>query len=498
MTASPTLSTTVLGKRRKHSLVLRLSSSPAPTDSEVTPVAGPSTKTPTEVLVVPDPSVKAGKTARYPCTYPECTKSYSKPSRLSEHYRSHTGERPFVCNECGKSYLRETHLQAHSKSHLPESERPYVCTEISDCQKRFWTLQHLHVHENSHRGDKSYACTEVECEEVFAKHHQLRTHICEAHSPPGTKPYICSHPGCTKSFATNQKLRGHLKTHDDKRYTCSHLNCLPSADKDPIYFATWTALQAHMRTDHPPTCTHPSCNGRIFASQSGLRAHQKLHEQQEVEAILHGTATDEVNGEASDAETSRPRKRRRGGELGRDWKCDFIECGKDFKSKKALTTHHNVIHLGQRSHVCPHRHCRSAFGYKHLLERHLAKIHSSKSTQSEVSEDEATTTDTDGVDASDVLPSTSLAHMDIEAITGKSYAARSQRSTAIYCPYPHVDVLLASSALANDSSSSSKACEHVLTRAYDLRRHLKAEHGIDADRGKVDNWVKEQRFTLTS
>ncbi|KAF8547623.1 hypothetical protein OG21DRAFT_1517181 [Imleria badia] len=473
-----TLSTTVLGKRKFSHLVLRLSSSPAPSEAASIQTT-PTTKTPHKV------PHKVDKKSRYSCTYPECTKFYSKPSRLAEHQRSHTGERPFACNSCGKSYLRESHLQAHSRSHLPESEKPYVCTESAECTKRFWTFQHLVIHENSHRGDKSYICTEVDCDEVFSKHHQLRTHVCEVHSPPGTKPYICSHPGCTKSFPTNRKLRGHMKTHDDKRYTCSHLHCLPGPDEDPIYFGTWTALQAHMRNDHPPTCMHPKCNGRTFASQHNLRAHQKLHEQQEAEAQLYHADRADAPEDATDAEGSQPRKRRRGGELGRDWKCDFAGCGKDFKSKRALTTHHNVIHLGQRSHVCPHVHCNSAFRYKHLLERHLAKLHSSKSVHSESSSEEEFATDTDDT-------------MDIEAITGKAYTARLQDATSIRCPYPHVDALVASTATLDASGpSSSKTCEHVLTRAYDLRRHLRSEHGVDTEKEKVDAWVRAQRHAHT-
>lgn len=193
-------------------------------------------------------------------------------------------------------------------------------------------------------------CPDADCDEVFSKHHQLRAHVCEVHSPPGTQPYICSHSGCTKSFATNQKLRGHVKTHDgmdcapefkwsyihtltsDKRYTCSHLHCLPGPGKDPVYFGTWTALQAHIRNDHPPTCMHLKCNGRTFASQHNFRAHQKLHEQQEAEAHLYHSDRPDAPEDATDAEGSQPRKRRRGGELGRDWICDFAGCGKDFKS----------------------------------------------------------------------------------------------------------------------------------------------------------------------
>ena len=157
-----------------------------------------------------------------------------------------------------------------------------------------------------------------------------------------------------------------------------------------------------------------------------------------------------------------------------------------FVQKRALTTHHNVIHLGQRNHVCPHVHCNSAFGYKHLLERHLAKLHSLKSVHEETaSEQEAPTTDTGDA-------------LDIEAITGKAYAARLQSATSIRCPYPHVGALVASTATSDASGASfSKTCEHVLTRAYDLRRHLRSEHGVDTEKKKVDAWVNVQRRAHT-
>lgn len=59
-----------------------------------------------------------------------------------------------------------------------------------------------------------------------------------------------------------------------------------------------------------------------------MRAHLKLHEEREVE---------EQAGEAegTDGEGSRPRKRRRGGEMGRDWKCEVDDCDKEFKSVRS-------------------------------------------------------------------------------------------------------------------------------------------------------------------
>ncbi|KAJ7600890.1 hypothetical protein C8J56DRAFT_813832 [Mycena floridula] len=445
-------SVTVLGKRKTPSYILRVESSPEPSSSTV--------------------PAKTKLEKSFKCIYAGCKKSYTKPSRLQEHQRSHSGQRPYVCATCQKSYLRETHLQAHSRTHLPESARPHVCPS---CDKRFWTPQHLRVHLDLHNGEKPFKCTEPGCSEAFAKHNKLRAHVCAAHAPPGTKPYRCEHNGCDKSFDTNQHLRTHSKIHNDKRYTCLLGSCAPSGGS-PVYFSTWTLLQHHTRTAHPPTCNDPSCNGKTFSTQKGLRAHQKIHETRELEAAL-------------DLDEEPAHKKRRGGELGRDWVCDAENCDKDFKSKKALATHTKVTHLGERNYVCLHEDCQRAFGYKHLLQRHVAKMHgpsdseSSREEQGQVSGDEAADT-----------------AMDIDMITGKTYAMRSkamvETSQALKCPYPDLDMFFES----GDSSASSTVieCEYVFSRAYDLRRHLHSVHEVEVEKDSVEKWVKEKRLVRRS
>lgn len=113
------------------------------------------------------------------------------------------------------------------------------------------------------------------------------------------------------------------------RYTCVQIECIMGTDGALKYFPTWTALQHHIRTVHPPTCSHVSCNGRVFTSQKGLRAHQKLHQQRDFENQIEATVV--YSGDENE-DDSRPAKKRRGGEIGRDWKCDISDCGKDFKS----------------------------------------------------------------------------------------------------------------------------------------------------------------------
>ncbi|KAH0589146.1 hypothetical protein H2248_004912 [Termitomyces sp. 'cryptogamus'] len=493
MTSTTVLqSESVLGKRnRSSSFVLRLASSPDPqyntshSDFDDLP-----DKTRSNPFILVNGALVANTKKRYQCTYAGCDKSYSKPSRLEEHQRSHTGQRPYVCETCNKAFLRETHLHAHSRKHLPESSRPLVCPK-DNCEKRFWTQQHLRVHINWHEGAKTFQCTEDGCDEAFAKHHQLRSHICSAHAP-GTKPYRCAHEGCTRSFDTNQHLRTHSKVHDEKRYTCVHASCLPNSDNTPTYYPTWTALQHHIRTVHPPTCTHASCNGRVFASQKGLRAHQKLHEQRDLEEEMAASDTEEADS------LQPPRKKRRGGEIGRDWQCDVDGCLKDFKSKKALNTHTQVTHLGRRDHICPHDGCEQTYGYKHLLQRHLAKAHHTTSDDDSPHDDDPDESDWgSGHKTSRKMTSTLL---DIDTITGRSYAQRARANVAnaiaLFCPYPQLEGRMLAEKDAGEygpQTSATRPCEYAFSRAYDLRRHLRATHGVNAIKESVDEWVSEQK-----
>ena len=53
------------------------------------------------------------------------------------------------------------------------------------------------------------------------------------------------------------------------------------------------------------------------------------------------SAVEDLVGNDSDAETDLdepPRKKRRGGDVGRDWVCDVEGCGKDFKSVSSRET----------------------------------------------------------------------------------------------------------------------------------------------------------------
>lgn len=61
----------------------------------------------------------------------------------------------------------------------------------------------------------------------------------------------------------------------------------------------------------------------------------KLHEQRDLENGLRAIHVDDTDADGGD-EDEPPQKKRRGGEIGRDFVCEVEGCGKDFKSVRAL------------------------------------------------------------------------------------------------------------------------------------------------------------------
>lgn len=201
----------------------------------------------------------------YVCDFDDCTKAYSKPSLLEHHMRSvHYGYRPFKCtvDGCEETFTRKDHLARHILKHAEDKNKPFHC---SVCGKGVSTLQQLKRHEKTHF--KSFECTFENCSESFHKHQSLKAHIRSVHEGK-VKIHRCQF--CGKEFPRPGRLTDHIEKHHSQtsKLICDYPNCYKT-------FRVWSALQLHIKTDHPRLeceICHKKCVG-----PSGLANHMKIH-----------------------------------------------------------------------------------------------------------------------------------------------------------------------------------------------------------------------------
>ncbi|KAG0199522.1 hypothetical protein BGX28_007243 [Mortierella sp. GBA30] len=280
----------------------------------------------------------------YVCQYPECGKSYSRPSRLLEHERAHTGEshgtlRQFKCTQpnCTKAFYSQDKLTRHLKSHDEIASMPVTpqngFTDEGDSEKpSSMDPEIIRRIAEDIKKEKPYACAWDGCFKRFTKHQKLKAHVCMIHE--GRKPYPCTHEGCTMSFQTPSKLRKHHLVHNDaNRYGCGYSGC-------DSFFSKWSMLQKHNKTYHK-SAPCPVCGKTVL--NKTLKAHLKIHD------------------------TSRPQV-----------SCTYDGCIKVFSTERTLAVHVKTVHKRLKDapvFKCDYEGCGRTFDYKHVLERHKNRIH---------------------------------------------------------------------------------------------------------------------------
>ncbi|XP_075405921.1 zinc finger protein 367 [Tenrec ecaudatus] len=92
-----------------------------------------------------------------------CNRVFPREKSLQAHKRTHTGERPYMCDypDCGKAFVQSGQLKTHQRLHT--GEKPFVCSE-NGCLSRF-------THANRHCPKHPYArLKREELTDTLSKH----------------------------------------------------------------------------------------------------------------------------------------------------------------------------------------------------------------------------------------------------------------------------------------------------------------------------------------
>ncbi|NXP73274.1 ZN335 protein, partial [Ramphastos sulfuratus] len=191
-------------------------------------------------------SLQPPKLNSFPC--PVCNRIYPMQKRLTQHMKTHSTEKPHMCDKCGKSFKKRYTFKMHLLTHIQAiANRRFKC-EFCDyiCEDKKVLLNH----QLSHMNDKPYKCSF--CKYSTFREDFLVSHMAVKHT--GGKPFGCEF--CHFTTKHKKNLRLHVQ--------CRHADC----------FQEW----AQRHPEEPP------CRRRPFFTLQQIEELKQQHSQGQAQA----------------------------------------------------------------------------------------------------------------------------------------------------------------------------------------------------------------------
>ncbi|KAM6404305.1 zinc finger protein 335 isoform 2-T2 [Rhynochetos jubatus] len=142
----------------------------------------------------------------FPC--PICNRVYPVQKRLTQHLKTHSTEKPHMCDKCGKSFKKRYTFKMHLLTHIQAIANCRFKCEFCDyvCEDKKVLLNH----QLSHVNDKPYKCSF--CKYSTFREDFLVSHMAVKHT--GGKPFACEFCHFTTKHKKNLRLHVHCRHPD--------------------------------------------------------------------------------------------------------------------------------------------------------------------------------------------------------------------------------------------------------------------------------------------
>ncbi|KAJ6655533.1 hypothetical protein lerEdw1_005004 [Lerista edwardsae] len=147
------------------------------------------------------------KRCAFPC--PVCGRVYPMQKRLTQHMKTHSAEKPHMCDKCGKSFKKRYTFKMHLLTHIQAvANRRFKC-EFCDhvCEDKKLLLNHQLLHIN----DKPYRCSL--CPYATIREDFLLSHVAVKHT--GGRPFACEFCHFTTKHKKNLRLHVQCRHAED-------------------------------------------------------------------------------------------------------------------------------------------------------------------------------------------------------------------------------------------------------------------------------------------